>query len=218
MLTRREREKLQRKKDIFEAAKMKFFEKPYDRVSMDSIAREVELSKTTLYLYFKNKQSLYFSIILEGMETMLDMFTQAIKEKTSGINKIESIIFAFNNYAEKYSKFYILNRSVRSERFSKMLSEGQIENAESYIELTKKLFNILFEAVSLGIKDGSLRKDLDPIQTTILISSTIEATVDISFENQILLHQFKIPHEKYLQHSIGIILYGICGSKKSEKQ
>ena len=57
---RRQREKDQRCDDIINAAEKLFFSRGYDNVSMDEIAREVELSKSALYYYFKDKESLFF--------------------------------------------------------------------------------------------------------------------------------------------------------------
>ena len=50
---RRQREKEQRKTKILDAAESLFFSRSYENVSMDEIAREVELNKATLYLILK---------------------------------------------------------------------------------------------------------------------------------------------------------------------
>ena len=49
---RRQREKEQRKTEITDAAERLFFSRGYEDVSMDDIAREVDLNKATIYLYF----------------------------------------------------------------------------------------------------------------------------------------------------------------------
>ena len=53
---RKEREKLQRRKDIIDAAEKVFFYRGFESATMDEIAEKVELSKGTLYLYFKSKE------------------------------------------------------------------------------------------------------------------------------------------------------------------
>lgn len=55
---RRMREKKRRRQQILEAAKTHFFEKGFMAATMDKIADSVELSKGTLYLYFKSKEEL----------------------------------------------------------------------------------------------------------------------------------------------------------------
>ena len=51
---RKEREKLQRRNDIIDAAERLFFQHGFETPTMDDVAREAELSKGTLYLYFKS--------------------------------------------------------------------------------------------------------------------------------------------------------------------
>jgi len=185
---------------------------------MDDIAGDLELSKTTLYLYFKNKSSLYFAVVIKGMVILRDTFINAVKNETMGLGKIISIIRAYFNYIQNYSDYYRLNASARAPRFIKMVQtnkedDTEIENAEEYIGLTKELLDILTEAVSLGIKDGTIRKGLDPIQTVMFLSYAIENSVYLSLVNQLLLETYDITAEEYLQHSIDMILYGIAAKK-----
>lgn len=186
---------------------------------MDDIADDVELSKATLYLYFKNKPSLYFAVVIKGMVILRDTFKNAVKNETTGLGKIISIIRAYFDYTQIHSDYYRLNLSARDPRFAKMVQNDEedyteIENAEEYIGLTKELLGMLTEAVSLGIKDGTIRKDLDPIQTVMFLGSTIDATVQLSPVNLLLLETYGITAEGYLQHSIDVLLHGIAGKKK----
>jgi transcriptional regulator, TetR family len=65
-ISRREREKEQRRRDIMDSAEKLFFKKGYDEVSMNDIAEDVELSKATLYLYFDNKVATFFCSCAPG--------------------------------------------------------------------------------------------------------------------------------------------------------
>lgn len=181
---------------------------------MDEIAEEVELSKATLYLYFKNKSSLYFAIIIKGMKLLRDNFIKAMEKEETGLNKIISIFYAYYDYLQTYSEYYRLNLSARSPRFSKLLEEKDdtgpyIEDSVEYIELTKELLEIIIYSVNLGTKDGSLRKDLNSIETVMFLSATIEATVRLSPEIQLLLEMNNIEIKDYLKHSIDLLLNGI---------
>jgi AcrR family transcriptional regulator len=69
----KEQEKERRRSYILDTAEKLFFSKGYDNVSMDDIANEVELSKATLYLYFKDKESLYFGVVNRGIKILRAM-------------------------------------------------------------------------------------------------------------------------------------------------
>ncbi|MEJ2293760.1 MAG: TetR/AcrR family transcriptional regulator [Candidatus Lokiarchaeota archaeon] len=193
-----------------------------DEVSMDRIAEDLELSKTTLYLYFKNKPSLYFAVVIRGVIILRDVFKEAVKNEKTGLEKIKSIIFAFYDYVQTFPEYYRLNLSVRVPRFMKMLQsiekgDPEIENGVEYGQLKKELLDIIVDAINLGIKDGTLRKDLDPIQTVMFIGSTIEDMVYLSPVNQLLLELSGATLENYLKHSIDLLLQGIAGKSKEKE-
>lgn len=208
-LSRREREKIQRTNEILNSAEKLFFEKGYDGVSMDEIANNVELSKGTLYLYFKNKQSLYFAIINKGLKILLEAFQEARDQEKTGYKRIMSIVLKFANYMQKYGNYYELNYSLKGQQILEILDNDIIDNAAEYNSLTSGLFQILHESVELGIRDGTLRKDLDSMQTTILLGSIIEAIVHIPYEKQVFLEKLSLSKQDYIQHSIDVMMHGI---------
>ncbi|MFX1256099.1 MAG: TetR/AcrR family transcriptional regulator [Promethearchaeota archaeon] len=210
---RREREKLRRRNNILEAAERRFFEKGFDGVSMDDIAKDLQLSKGTLYLYFKNKQSLYFAVVMKGMVILRDTFQKAVEREATGLKKILGIAQSFYEYLKTHSDYYRLNLAARGERFAPMFDNNEIENVETYITLIMELFNLLMNTVTLGIEDGTLRKDLDPLQTTIFLGVAIENVVRVTPEYQGLLEQSGLTTEEYIQHSIDVLLRGIAGEK-----
>ncbi len=60
---RREREKNQRIQSIVDAAKKVFSSKGYLKSTMDEIAMAAEITKPTIYLYFKTKDDLLLSLM-----------------------------------------------------------------------------------------------------------------------------------------------------------
>jgi AcrR family transcriptional regulator len=67
---RREKEKLQRIKRIQEAARKVFFKRGYDGTTIEAVAQKAEISKGTIYLYFKNKDELYTSLMMPVLENL----------------------------------------------------------------------------------------------------------------------------------------------------
>ena len=81
---RKEREKEQRRNDIIDAAERIFFKNGAENSTMDDVAREAELSKGTLYLYFRSKEDLQFAISVRGSDILTDMLDQSITFEKSG--------------------------------------------------------------------------------------------------------------------------------------
>ena len=68
---RKQREKERRRQQIIVAAKRVFVKKGYGRATMESIAKEAELSAGTLYLYFRNKSELWATLSLRVLQYLL---------------------------------------------------------------------------------------------------------------------------------------------------
>ncbi|TAM39648.1 TetR/AcrR family transcriptional regulator, partial [bacterium] len=78
-LSRRERDKLLRRRDILRAAEHVFALKGYYEATMQDIARDAQYATGTVYLYFKDKESLYFSLVERKYSDLLAI----LKERTS---------------------------------------------------------------------------------------------------------------------------------------
>ncbi len=80
---RKAREKEQRRNTILAAAEKLFARDGYTATSLDRVAEEVEISKGTIYLYFKNKEDLFFTLIREKFEALIQQVTTQINQTNS---------------------------------------------------------------------------------------------------------------------------------------
>ena len=87
---RKQREKEQRREHILRAAERLFFSRSYDDVSMDEIATEAELSKATLYLYFKDKESLFFAVVNRGIKILCSIIKEEKKHEADLVTALIS--------------------------------------------------------------------------------------------------------------------------------
>ena len=75
---RKERDRQLRRTDILRASEHVFAQKGYDNATMQDIAKEAQYATGTVYLYFKDKEALYFSLLEEKIFCMMS----ATREKT----------------------------------------------------------------------------------------------------------------------------------------
>ena len=131
-LNRKERDRQLRRADILIASEHIFAQKGYDKATMQDIARDAQYATGTVYLYFKDKESLYFSLLEEKISDMMSI----IKEKTAGVKDIkiklniliyESLAFFESNqdffhiFVSETSKFrWVIDRKIAS---SALMSE-----------------------------------------------------------------------------------------------
>ena len=154
---RRQREKEQRKTEIIDAAERLFFSRSYEDVSMDDIAHEVELNKATIYLYFKNKETLFANIVLRGIRILEEKYLECMKKQVPGVAKVALMGQAYYQYSQEYPDYLRMIHFYGSERFSKE-NPCTAEIGKGYGTCRM----ILRDAIQEGIDDGTIRDDIDP--------------------------------------------------------
>jgi len=174
---RREREKEQRRNAIVDAAEKIFFSKGLDKSTMDEVAEEAELSKGTLYLYFKNKEELYLAINKRGLQILEKLFAEASAKQSIGIEKVKAIGRAYFNFWREYPDYF--NAMIYYESHVIDFSEDSA-CALACEEQGQKTLEVVAFAVQTGIEDGSIRNDLDPLKAAVVLWGQSTGIIQIS--------------------------------------
>ena len=67
--TRRDRRVAKRRREIMTTAKEMFLNLPYAQVNIEDIAEATDISKATVYKYFRSKLDIYSAIILDDAQS-----------------------------------------------------------------------------------------------------------------------------------------------------
>lgn len=194
----KERERKQRQNDIIEAARKLFASKNFNEVSMDEIAREVGLGKGTLYLYFKNKESLYFAVVLGGTRIWADMIKTEVKKDNTGLGKLKLYQNAnrefSNEYPDDFKLLYSPTLIKKQFDMDKMTSSQEFQEVRG---LFKEIMYIGIDSIQKGIDEGEIRQDVDPTEAAILLSVIYNGKVNMGDWAKELLESKKIDDEKF---------------------
>ena len=76
---------------ILQAAEKVFFSKGFFPARMEDIADEAGVAKGTLYLYFKDKTSIYVHLMSYRLEVAVNVLESMQHAKTSATEKLEKI-------------------------------------------------------------------------------------------------------------------------------
>ena len=209
---RREREKEQRMNQILDAAQTVFFAKGADLATMDDVAEEAELSKGTLYLYFKSKEELYFGIVKRGLEILEKMFKQAVENEKTGLKKVSAIGKAYYQYCKEYPKYF--KSMIYFE--SKELDFENKHSIAADVDLKgHSVIKIIAEAIQTGIEDGSIRPDLDPIKTAIILWGQSYGVIQLLFmKGNHIKHQHNMDLEAIFNYSFNAHKYFLENKKR----
>ena len=97
-IPRRERERQRQRQEILDAALGLFSHKGYHSVSMHEVAAKAEFAVGTLYKFFRNKEDLYRTLILEQAEDFHEVLTRAIEDPGDEVEKLHRFVLAKNDH------------------------------------------------------------------------------------------------------------------------
>jgi len=173
---RKEREREQRWNDIVDAAERVFFSKGVWIATMDDVAEAAELSKGTLYLYFKSKEELYFAINLRGLHILADLFRKAVEQGKTGLEKTFLIGNAFVQFSREHADYFnaLSYYEIKDVDYSDSGSVACLCD-----QAGGEVIGILVGAIHIGIGDGSIRPDLDPAKTAMILWGVTSGVIQL---------------------------------------
>jgi len=157
-IERRQREKEQRREQILDTARRLLLKKGIDATSMNQIARDAELSVGTLYLYFKNKESLFAALQEEGLDLLYTKIKEESERGFTPREKLERVALAYLDFSEEHRKYFdIINYFLTSPEivFPPSLKSRVDEHVNRILSVVE---DILKEGVSKDADDREIRR------------------------------------------------------------
>ncbi len=211
-----EKEREQRRAYILDAAEELFFAKGFSSVSMEEIAKKVGLNKATIYIYFEDKDSLFFGIVLRMMRTHYKRLEDRAHRKISGRERVTDMVAAGFSFAHDNPGFNRLLCTTGPER----LKDTDNPLAKVILEIFQKEVFLIRDVLNEGIEDGSVRDDLDPRAMAGYIMSSSKSIACTAPEWIAYLGTEGIGHQQYLADFLRFIDRAIAapqGEKKSRE-
>jgi TetR/AcrR family transcriptional regulator, repressor for uid operon len=162
------------KEKIMQSAMENFAKNGFDRTRMEDIATTAGLAKGTLYLYFKNKEDLFYAICEHNLGELRNQLSRLFNRK-------ENIMLDAERFYDEYQKaslgsdiiwFEMIALSTRSPKLRKILAENQ-----------SKVYQVVKEFLKTEIERGFLREDVN----TDVIASALIALYNGLAVNKLLL-------------------------------
>jgi AcrR family transcriptional regulator len=162
-----------RKKIIAEAFHV-FIEKGFEKTSLDEIAARLDVTKPALYRYFKNKDELFMSAIVE---TVISEYKQYLTLLFNGDDIMANASIFFDKVLEFSRKYHVLSMDIftiikRNRSF--------LDNQSGHFEEAIRLMQDGFEE---KIASGAIHPDLDSRTLAFLISSIIGGLIHFIIEH-----------------------------------
>jgi TetR/AcrR family transcriptional regulator len=169
---RKEREREHRREEILDAARDVFFRKGLLLTTMDEIAEKAELSKATLYLYYKSKEDLFLAVAMQGLEMLEEMFHQVLAKALSPVPTLLQFIDALDRFFEVHRNYFRLFTFFQTPQFHSAVSSDM---RESCLATNHRIWTMATDVLRRGMREGVVREDINPTDVAIISMSNTTA-------------------------------------------
>ncbi|GAA5315509.1 MAG: TetR/AcrR family transcriptional regulator [Candidatus Pelagadaptatus aseana] len=178
--SRNAQEKSERRDAILDSAMRVFFARGFEKSSMDDIARDAGLSRSLLYVYFKDKDDIHMGLCVRAGQTLARFMAEEIDQHERGIDRVKATGQAYYRfYRQEPGLFSIL--SMRLGKQSETV--GEPENITPLMlqmqEVEEQIMTLMVSAIESGLKDHSVdrNKISDSLQTAMFLRGSLHGVI-----------------------------------------
>ena len=187
---RRERERTARREAILDAAEELVASEGYHGLRMDAVAEAVELSKGTLYLYFQNKDALSAAVATRFIDTFIPFVEKALEGAGSGLEAIGALLHAQYRFTQDNPQHF---RFALGWLSTAQTIDDSSEAFQTYRGRVGQVLSILVTALQRGQHDGSIRKEVDPLNQAIQIWTSFLGVVLVGVNRESIEQRIPAP-------------------------
>lgn len=136
---------IESKKRILDVAMRVFSEHGYEKASMRAIAKASGISIGGLYIYFKNKEDLYLTLIKSRLDDLIAKNRETLKDIKDPAEAINTFISTHLNYAKRHKELILIQGREHGFSFG-------IEMKKRFFKTQRKLMeDIIRKGIRMGI-------------------------------------------------------------------
>jgi len=142
---------------ILQAAEKLFAKKGFYPTTIDEIAKEAKSAKGTIYLYFNNKEDLFFSVIETKLDLLLNKIQEAVEKPGSASQRIKAAISIHLKFLEENKNFFKVMESFPEglkKKLERKLKGRVVEKQSRYIEILDRLIQEAIERKEIKALDS----------------------------------------------------------------
>lgn len=154
------------------------FDKGFSGIKMAGLARNVGISPSTIYVYFKNKEDLIVSISSEIIKNASEMSHREVKESLPYKLKLKAIWLYWLNFGVNHIKEMSFLQQVKQSPYYDLIPK---EIKDEKVRLSNDL-------LTLGKREG-LIKNLDNNILSAIITAIMSENVNLVLNGELELNQ-----------------------------
>jgi AcrR family transcriptional regulator len=149
---RREKERENRRSSILKAARKLFFDRGFKSVTIDNIAAKAEVSKGSVYLYFKSKEEIYTQILINDNIAAFEDLKNKFSAKEAPAAEL------LLEYADNYINYFLNDNELFRILITFMLHADDMiltdEQNSQLFQTTNDNIHFVSEILQKGVDSG----------------------------------------------------------------
>ena len=187
---------------ILNYAVNKFHAEGFYKTSMDEIARDLQMSKKTIYKYFQSKEILLEAVAGWLMSESKEHIDSILSSKESVVVKFTKIINIYNSKVLKCSDKWFTDLKIHAPRLWQKIDEFR----------TNRIYQVLSELIDEGKNEGLIDKEIPTCVIVSTYNSSMRSMINYKF-----LYENDISVNDAVNHGMQLLLNGIL-TKKGRQQ
>ncbi|WP_020403169.1 TetR/AcrR family transcriptional regulator [Gracilimonas tropica] len=168
----------------------------YKSLSMRKIARKAEVTATSIYLYFENKDHLLHTLIEESVEDLSTHIEEQALPKANTIDRFKAIIQSYVEFGMSNPEKYEIIYQVRSDAMARYPKEK--------FRKARRAYELLVKTIEEGVKEGLMEVD-DPVLAAYSIWAQLHGVVSVVLNGRL---DSRINKEQFVEESIEHVIQG----------
>ena len=201
------------RENIVSAASALFMERGIAATSMDDIAKAAGYSKTTLYVYFENKEEIVGILVLNSMKKLYDYISSALIQHETTKARYDFICRGLVQYQEEFPFYFkmVLDKINIDFESKEYLSEER-ETYQIGEEINEKIKNFLLS----GMEKGDLRNDLDIMPAIFNFWGMLSGIIQLAAnKEEYIKKSMGLSKIKFLEYGFSLVYHSLAIKEKS---
>lgn len=204
---RRIEEKERRRESIIDAAERVFAATGFDAATVDDIAESARVSRALVYVYFRSKMELHLAICVRALNLLRDRLVSVAFRHSGGYARVVALARAYLRFSrDEPSYFQALYRL--QTRAPDTVKESSLESV--VFAARRGVYEIIVDALVLGVRDGTVRKDLgDPLLAALSLWGSVHGVIQLAHAEAHFLTQAGATRARYASFALEHCLRGL---------
>jgi AcrR family transcriptional regulator len=163
-----------RRDQIIDTARRLFGERGTTEVSMDEIAGEAGVARSTVYVYFANRDDLLRACVQSMYDRMTDTIALVVTDHASPADRLRGLILGLLERIDESPAFFRLAMATQATP-----GEGSAAVGGALMMIGLDMIRVLEELVRAGVAAGDFRVELRPERAVVLVGQQIYGALSV---------------------------------------